>query len=103
MKPNQPLLTVALKHAKAIHSGGQAYKIPSLEMAIALKFGPMVSPNRGETRKLQDAHDFRQVVESNSEIDLEILRELGELVYSGGGAELLEMVRQVRAGGKLIL
>jgi hypothetical protein len=43
------------------------------------------------------------MVESNSEIDLEKLRELGELVYPGGGAEVLEMVRQVRAGGKLIL
>ena len=38
---------------------GQHYLIPSLEMALAMKFVPMVSPNRQDLEgKYQDAHDF---------------------------------------------
>jgi len=43
------------------------------------------------------------VVKRNPEIDLEKLAELGDLVYPGGGKEIVEKVRQVRAGEKLIL
>jgi hypothetical protein len=103
MKTLQQPYNVALKHTHAVKAGGQTYKIPSLEMALVMKFAPMISLYRGETEKLQDAHDFRQLIETNPELDLDKLTELGEYVYPGGGAEIVEMIRRVRAGEKLIL
>jgi hypothetical protein len=103
MKPNQELFRAALKHTHAVESGGQSYKIPSLEMALALKFAPMISLNRRDIDKYQDAHDFGQIIFANPDIDLDKLAELGETVYPGGGQEIVEKVRQVRAGEKLNL
>jgi hypothetical protein len=68
-----------------------------------LKFCPMISLTRAAEDKHQDAHDFILMVKKNAEIDLEKLRELGDLVYPGGGKEIIELVRKVRAGEKLVL
>jgi hypothetical protein len=102
-KPNQPLYRAALKHTHKVRPGGQSYQVPSLEMALAMKFAPMVSPIREDAKKYMDAHDFILIVKANPDIDLEKLAELGDLVYPEGGKELLEKVRQVRAGEKLNL
>lgn len=103
MKPNQELFRHALKYTRTVESEGQTYHIPSLELALAMKFAPMVSLHRRDAEKFQDAHDFIHMVESNAEIDPKKLAELGDLVYPEGGKELLEKVRQVRAGEKLQL
>jgi hypothetical protein len=103
MKPNQALYRETFKHAVSIRSGQQEYRIPSLEMALAMKFAPMISLTRDDAKKYMDAHDFIQMVRVNPDIDLEKLSELGDLVYPGGGQEIVEKVRQVRAGEKLIL
>jgi hypothetical protein len=103
MKPNQTVIHAALKHTRAVQSGRTSYKVPSLEMALALKFAPMVSLNRSELDKQQDAVDFGRVVVSNPTIDLDQLALLGELVNMGGGKEIAEFVRRVRAGEQLIL
>jgi hypothetical protein len=103
MKQNQQLYRVALKHTQTVTSSGETYKIPSLEMALAMKFAPMISLHRADIDKYQVAHDFGRMIISNPDIHLENLRELGDLVYPGGGTEILEKVRQVRAGEKLTL
>jgi hypothetical protein len=103
MKPNQAIIHAALKHVQSVQSGRMTYKVPSLEMALALKFAPMVSLNRADDDKYIDAADFIRVVRHNSEIDLDQLAPLGELVYPGGGKEIVEFVRRVRAGEQLIL
>lgn len=103
MKPNQPLYRVALKHTQAVSAEGQTYKIPTLEMALAMKFASMISLNRQDPDKYQDAADFGRMVYANPEINLERLAELGDLVYPEGGKELLEKVRQIRAGEKMNL
>lgn len=103
MKTNQPIIAAVFKNTKAVAAEGQAYRIPSLEMALALKLAPMVSLTRLDEDKHQDAHDFITMVKSNPVIDLDKAAELGDLVYSGGGKELLEKIRQVRAGEKLQL
>jgi hypothetical protein len=72
-------------------------------MALALKFAPMTSPFREAQKKYQDAADFIALVKFNPAIDLRKLLQLGELVYSGGGKEIVEMVRRVRAGERLEL
>ncbi len=103
MKPNQPLYHDALKHTHSVESGGQKYLVPSLEMALAMKFSAMISLTRGDDKKHFDAGDFIRIVKANPKIDSEKLHSLGQLVYNGGGDELVEKVRQVRAGEKLVL
>jgi len=103
MKPVQQPYREIFKNIVKVGSGADVYRVPSLEMALICKFAPMVSLMRADDRKHQDAHDFIVMVNQNAEIDLDRLEALGELVYSGGGKEVLEMVRRVRAGEKLIL
>ena len=103
MKPNQTLYRETFKHTHPVSSGGQTYRIPSLEMALTMKFAPMISLYRNDEDKHQDAHDFIRMAKTNPDIDFEELARLGELVYVGGGKEIVEKVRQVRAGEKLIL
>jgi hypothetical protein len=103
MKPNQPLYRDALKYTHSVQSGAQTYSIPSLELALAMKFSAMISLTRADHKKLYDAGDFIRIVKANPDIDLEKLHALGQLVYNGGGAEVVEKVRQVRAGERLKL
>jgi hypothetical protein len=103
MKPNQPLYRDALKHTHPVRSGGQTYLVPSLEMALAMKFSAMISLTRSDDKKHFDAGDFIRIVKANLDIDLEKLHDLGQLVYNDGGDELVENVRKVRAGEKLTL
>ena len=102
MKPNQPVIHAALKHTHAVQSGRMTYKVPSLEMALATKFAAMISLNRQDDAKHQDATDFIRMVRENPDLDLGALGQLGDIIY-GGGADVCEMVRKVRAGEKLIL
>ena len=103
MKANQPLYRDALKHTHLVESEGQTYAIPSLELALAMKFSAMISLTRSDDKKHMDAADFIRMVRTNSDIDPEKLHALGQLVYNGGGDEVVEMVRKVRAGEKLQL
>ncbi len=103
MKPNQPLYQDALKHTHSVESSGQRYLVPSLEMALAMKFSAMISLTRSDDKKHFDAGDFIRMVKVNPDVDLVKLHALGQLVYDGGGDELVEKVRQVRAGEKLVL
>jgi len=103
MKPNQQLFREALKHTRTIAAAGQAYQIPSLEMALALKFASMISLTRSDEKKHIDAHDFITMIKVNPVIDLENLAGFGELVYPGGGKEIVEKVGQVRRGEPLKL
>jgi hypothetical protein len=101
MKP-RALYRETFKHTHTVTVRGQRYRIASLEMALAMKFAAMISPNRLEEKRLQDAADFIAVVRRNLGIDLPILARLGNSVYNGGGAEICDMVHKVRAGEKLI-
>jgi hypothetical protein len=101
MKPNDALFREALKNTRWVENGGQRYQIPSLEMSLAMKFASMISLNRGFGDRHIDAHDFIYMVQGNAEIDLTQLAKLGELVYPGGGEELLQHVQDVRAGKNL--
>jgi hypothetical protein len=103
IKPHEPLFRVALKHTHTVEAEGGTFFIPSLELALAMKFASMISPNRQDEKKHLDAHDFIAMVKTNPDIGLGTLAELGQLVYNGGGPEILEKVRQVRAGERLQL
>jgi hypothetical protein len=42
-------------------------------------------------------------VKNNRDVDLDKLRQIAEGIYVGAGKEIVEMVRSVRAGEKLVL
>jgi predicted nucleotidyltransferase len=102
-KPNRPLFREALKHTHTVQAVGLEYRIPSLEMALAMKFASLSSEERGQADRFLDIHDFMCMILSNPEIDVRRLEKHGKLVYNGGGADIVELVRKVRAGEKLAL
>jgi hypothetical protein len=83
---------------------GVKYRIPSLESALANKYGAMLTPTRHPKKRVQDALDFSWMVEHSTyegrtPIDLQRLEVLGELVWPGGGGqEILRLVEQARKG-----
>jgi hypothetical protein len=103
IKPHQELMRLALRDTCAVEIEGENYRIPSLEMAMAMKFARMKSMSWAEAKKHLDAHDFISMIKTNPEIDLDKLAKLGDLVYSGGGAELVQKVGQVRRREQLTL
>jgi hypothetical protein len=97
IKPRE-LYRQAFQYTHAVTEQEEPYRIPSVEMAVAMKFAAMVSPNRALEKKYQDAHDFIMIVKENSDLDGATLQTLGNFVYGGGGENLLEMIRRARAG-----
>jgi hypothetical protein len=83
---------------------GLRYRIPSLEEALANKYGAMLSPARHSRKRRQDVLDFEWMVthsldEGQRAINLQRLEVLGEKVWpAGGGKEILRLVDEVIAG-----
>jgi hypothetical protein len=83
---------------------GLRYRIPSLEEALANKYGAMLTPTRNLDKRLQDLVDFTRMVqhsldEGQRSLQLPRLEILGEKVWpDGGGAEILHLVELVKAG-----
>jgi len=102
-KPNESLYRHALKYSRLIRFSGQRFRIPSLEMALAMRFAVIASPNQPWADKYQAAHDFILMTKSNRVINMKKLCALGDLLDPKRGKELLEKVRQVRAGQKFNL
>ncbi len=103
MKTNQPLYRAALSHTQAVKWKHQPYRIPSLELALAMKFAAMISTTRYYADRYGDAGDFIGMAQSNASIDSRKLYALGQLIYNGGGDELVVKVRQVRADERFSL
>jgi hypothetical protein len=103
MKPVQQPYCEAFRHTHSVGSGEQTYRVPSLEMALVMKFSAMTSLYRADKDKYQDAHDFILLVENNPDYDRQKLAELATLIYPEGGKDILEMARKVAAGEKLQL
>lgn len=103
MKPVQQPYRDIFHHTHKVKSDRQTYRVPSLEMAMMMKFAAMTSLYRAEEDKHQDAHDFIRLVKQNPEYDKDKLEELGSLMYSDGGKDVLELARKAEAGEKLNL
>jgi hypothetical protein len=91
-----PVWTEDMKH-------GLRYRIPSLETALANKYGAMNTITRAMTKRFQDQVDFNWMVihsedEGRQPINLVWLEELGELVNPGRcGKEILRLVEEAKS------
>jgi hypothetical protein len=101
LKP-RALYRETFKHTHAVSVRGHNYRIPSLEMALAMKFAAMISPARPLPKRLKDASDFALMVGQNPDLDEGTLHRLAELVYRAGGVEVREIVQKVRAGEQFV-
>lgn len=96
MKPKENIHREVFKHTIAV---GQTHRIPDLEMALATKFAAKVSPNRVHIRKMQDVTDFGTIaVHHQNRIDRLKLERFGELVYPGGGKEIIVILNNMIEG-----
>ena len=88
---------------------GLRYRIPSLEAALANKYGAMVTLSRDSKKRRLDIIDFEWMIvhsqkEGRQPIDLTKLEFLGEKVWPGGGGkEILRLVERIKAGGFISL
>lgn len=89
---------VVQRYCLVIRAGSHTVKIPTVEAAIALKFAASISPNRGDENKSVDNADLLRLVRSASKLDDAALARLGDLVYRGGGKELVSIIADIRAG-----
>jgi hypothetical protein len=84
---------------------GLRYRIPTLEAALASKYGAMLNPDRELLKRGQDAIDFGFMVKHSQDedqrpIDMDRLKLLGEMVWpGGGGAEIVRLVEEVNSAG----
>jgi hypothetical protein len=90
-----------LRLTETIKIDRQPINVPSYEAVLAMKFASMIGPARKMEEKYQDARDFITVASQPRDPDLALLRELGELVYDGGGEELFRNLNNARAGRRL--
>jgi len=102
--PHRMDLQVTLETAIWIEDDGRRYRIPTLEAALANKYGAMLTLSRDPVKRAIDAADFAQMVRHSDDptrepIDMALLESLGKKVWpSGGGQEILDFVAQARAG-----
>lgn len=89
---------VVRQHCITVRSSQHVVKIPTLEAAIALKFAASISPNRGDMNKPVDHADLLRLIRAKPQLDQQALSRMGDLVYPGGGMELVSIVNDVRNG-----
>jgi hypothetical protein len=102
--PHRADIEETLQTAIWVDDGKRKYRIPTLEAALANKYGAMLTLSRDDGKRTQDTVDFYQMVrhamaEGREPIDLEKLKTLGEKVWPGGGGEeILRFVAEAQAG-----
>lgn len=96
MKPRDELLRTVFENSIAIDLEGVPARIPDVEMAAAMKFAAMVGRHRRRADRMQDGSDFTRIVVASPDLDLQRLADLGELVYRGGGKEIMDVVAAIR-------
>jgi nucleotidyltransferase AbiEii toxin of type IV toxin-antitoxin system len=102
--PHRLDIAQTLETAIMCNVDGVKVRIPKLEAALANKYGAMLALNRDKIKRAQDAVDFATMVKHSLDpgrdpIDMEWLKELGELVWPGGGGEeIVRFVEQAKAG-----
>ncbi|MEY4575892.1 MAG: hypothetical protein RL701_595 [Pseudomonadota bacterium] len=99
VRDNVPLFNRILnKYAVSVQAMGQVLQLPTAEAAVALKFAAAISPNRGNENRPQDRADLLAIVTKHRALKHDVLNELGDLVYPGGGQELKDFCNAVWRG-----
>lgn len=102
--PHRLDIAQTLETAIWIQDRGMRYRVPALETALANKYGAMLTLSRDSQKRIYDVGDFVSMVKHSMDqgrepIDMEWLKELGELVWPGGGGEeIVRFVEQAKAG-----
>ena len=96
-------LAAMLQTSILVVDGKARYRIPRLEPALANQYAGMRDCNRDAGLRLLDACEFTGMVrhsfdEGRDPIDIHWLKELGDLVWKGGGEEIVRFVEQAKAG-----
>ena len=95
MLPWSPFLETILR-AHVVEDKQLASRYPTVEAAIASKYAALISPFRKLAKKEYDAGDLRRNIRNNIEsIDRDAIRSLGDQVWDGGGAEILDIIEIV--------
>lgn len=89
---------VVSQYSTRLREDIHSVKIPTIEAAIALKFAASISPNRGNEDKPIDNTDLLRLIKSTAKFDEKALFALGELIYTGGGKELISVVNDMKSG-----
>jgi len=104
VKDGFPLFkAVVQQYCVTLRAKKQVVRIPTIEAAVALKFAASISPNREDENKSIDNADLMRLIRSTSNLNKQVLLALGELIYSGGGKELVEVVNDIRQGKTISL
>jgi len=102
--PHRFDLQETLATAIWVEDEGLRFRIPTLEAALANKYGAMLCLTRDAAKRLVDMSDFINMVNHSTDyargpIDLDKLGDLAETIWkSGGRAEILRMVKEAKAG-----
>jgi hypothetical protein len=102
--PARPDNAETLRTAIWVEERNVRYRVPTLETALANKYGAMLTLGREVSKRVMDGVDFYNMVkhsedEGRQPIDLARLESLGEMVWPGGGGkEILQFVEEVKAG-----
>lgn len=97
MKPTDQPCREVFKHTQTVTVEGQKYRVPSLEMAIVMKYAAMTSLNRRTEDRYRDAHDFIRMVKNNPDFDRNMVAELASLMFADAGKDVLELARKAQA------
>jgi hypothetical protein len=101
--PHRDDHVVTLQTGVWVDSEGARYRVPTLECALANKYGAMLNLTREVGKRALDAVDFYNMVKHTKDadrlpVDLKLLAELGDKVWSGGGKELVQIFEDAKAG-----
>lgn len=85
------------KVALAMSTDVGAWRVPPVEVLIALKFFSATAHWRGRDRRAQDTLDLVRLYKSSDpdELDRKLMRTLAAMVYPGAEREFEELVRKI--------
>jgi hypothetical protein len=104
VRDNVPLFKRVLeRYSMTIAWRGASIRLPTTEATVALKFAAVISPNRGNDSRPQDRADLMAIVSQHRDLKVDVLGELGDLVYPGGGQELRDFCSAAWQGKRVSL
>ena len=95
-KPLDRLRSVMFRYTHRVQTNEGAYRIPSLEMALAEKYSAIVSPYRRGMLKYRDKYEFALLIDRHPDFECQRLRKLADFVCVGGGKSIMRDIRQMR-------